>query len=226
MRNWPPVCGCSTERPIPQSGCILRARSSARASVPRGFSSGSRKWSPFAYVHDSSVGLQELAPQMGFHVRPLRSSEFIQWRDLRLRALRESPDAFGSRYEDQVKWPLSRWRERAAALAAGDNQIMFVAEAADGHLAGCAGAYVRPDGVPAVISMWTEPESRRHGVAKALLAALADWGRRRGACRLGLSVIRGNHPATQLYLSFGFHPTHVSVVNEHGQIEDEMALDL
>ncbi|HEV2121542.1 MAG TPA: hypothetical protein VGW38_02055 [Chloroflexota bacterium] len=61
---------------------------------------------------------------MRFQVRPLRASEVMQWRRLRLRALRDSPDAFGSRYEEQVEWPLSRWRERTAALAAGAEQIM------------------------------------------------------------------------------------------------------
>ncbi|HEY8745164.1 MAG TPA: hypothetical protein VIU62_18900 [Chloroflexota bacterium] len=41
-----------------------------------------------------------------------------------------------------------------------------------------------------------------------------------------LSVVRGNEPAAQLYLTFGFRPTPVSVTNEHGRTEDEMALDL
>lgn len=41
-----------------------------------------------------------------------------------------------------------------------------------------------------------------------------------------LSVIRGNHPATELYRSFGFYPTDVSVINEHGQLEDELSLAL
>jgi len=111
-------------------------------------------------------------------------------------------------------------------LAAGEDQIMFVVETSDGRLSGCAGAYVQPDGVPMVISMWTAPERRRQGVARMLLDAIVDWCRRRGARRLTLSVVRGNHPATQLYLSFGFRPTPVSVTNEHGQIEDELSLDL
>lgn len=96
---------------------------------------------------------------MTFQVRPLHASEFMQWRELRLRALRDSPDAFGSRYEDQVGWPLSRWRERTATLAAGDHQIMFVVERDDGHLAGCAGTYVGPDDVPVVISMRIDPRA-------------------------------------------------------------------
>ena len=165
---------------------------------------------------------------MRFRVRPLRASEHTQWRELRLRALHESPHAFGSRYEDQVAWPLTKWQERAAALAAGDTQIMYVAEADgdDGHLVGCAGAHVEPDGVPMVISMWIAPESRRNGIARLLLDALSDWSQRRGARRLILSVVRGNQPATRAYAAYGFRTTGASVQNEHGHIEDEMALDL
>jgi GNAT superfamily N-acetyltransferase len=98
--------------------------------------------------------------------------------------------------------------------------------AADRHLAGCAGAYVEPAGAPTVISMWTEPESRRRGLARMLLDALVDWSRARGARRLTLWVVRGNDAATQLYLGYGFRPTGLSATNEHGRIEDEMSLAL
>ncbi len=125
-----------------------------------------------------------------------------------------------------MQWPLARWQERAAALAAGDTQMMFVAETGDGQLAGCAGAHVQSDGDPMVISMWTAPERRRQGVARRLLDALADWGRGRGARRLTLWVVRGNRSATQLYLSCGFRSTQVSVTNEHGHVEDELSLEL
>jgi ribosomal protein S18 acetylase RimI-like enzyme len=163
---------------------------------------------------------------MRFTIRPLGASEFDKWRALRLRALRESPSAFGSRYEDQVVWPRSRWQERTATLAAGDSQVMFVAETRGGHLAGCAGAYVANDGILQVISVWVEPQSRRRGVATLLLDALVAWSRRRGAARLTLNVVSDNLPAIRTYLAYGFKATGASVANEHGRIEVEMALQL
>jgi GNAT superfamily N-acetyltransferase len=162
----------------------------------------------------------------GFSVRQLQASEFERWRDLRLRALQDSPHAFGSRYEDEARRPPSFWRERAAAAAAGGDRVMFVAEASDGHLAACAGAYVDTDGDPIVISMWVEPQGRSRGLARALLGAIADWARARGDRSLRLWVVDGNTPAATLYLAYGFRPTGAAARNERGAIEQEMALGL
>jgi len=61
-------------------------------------------------------------------VRSLRASEFEAWRELRLRALKESPEAFGSSHEVEISRPLPVWRARTAEVAAGGDQVMFVAE--------------------------------------------------------------------------------------------------
>jgi len=45
--------------------------------------------------------------------RELLFARFLErWRDLRLRALRDSPNAFGTRYDDELGRPLSSWRPR------------------------------------------------------------------------------------------------------------------
>ena len=163
---------------------------------------------------------------MDFWVRPLRASEFEAWRELRLRALNESPEAFGSSHEVEISRPLSMWRAWTAELAAGGDQVMFVVEDAAGRLGGCAGAYVRPDGTPVVISMWVAPESRGQGAGRGLLAAVAGWARRRGTRWLKLMVVQGNRPAAALYLDFGFRPTGATGRNPRGRVEDEMVLDL
>jgi ribosomal protein S18 acetylase RimI-like enzyme len=48
------------------------------------------------------------------------------------------------------------------------------------------------------------PESRRRGVARALLRAVADEGRARGARKLRLRVLGDNAPARALYESEGW----------------------
>ncbi|MDQ6790251.1 MAG: GNAT family N-acetyltransferase [Candidatus Dormibacteraeota bacterium] len=117
---------------------------------------------------------------MSFRVRQLRSAEFERWRDLRLRALRDSPNAFGTRYEDELGRPLSSCRQRARDLAAAGARVMFVVDTGKEHLAGCAGAYREADGTPRVISMWVSPEIRMQGAGRDLLRNLADWARQRG----------------------------------------------
>lgn len=163
---------------------------------------------------------------MPYQIRPLQAHEVEQWRNVRLRALQDAPQAFGSRYEEVVQWSPERWQERTASLTAGGDQIMFLAERDDGHIAGCAGGVTNPDGVPLVISMWVEPESRGLGLARRLLDAVAAWARQRRASRLLLHVTRGNAPATRLYLACGFRTTGVTETNERGLIEEEMALML
>jgi N-acetylglutamate synthase len=56
--------------------------------------------------------------------------------------------------------------------------------------------------------MATDPALRRRGVARAVLGALADWSRERGADRVYLQVERDNVPAQALYASMGFKRSH------------------
>jgi N-acetylglutamate synthase len=50
----------------------------------------------------------------------------------------------------------------------------------------------------------TDPERRRQGHGKALVAELLDWGHDRGARRAYLQVLASNAGAIRLYESFGF----------------------
>ncbi|MFC0203667.1 GNAT family N-acetyltransferase [Novosphingobium soli] len=48
------------------------------------------------------------------------------------------------------------------------------------------------------------PASRGRGIARALFAAIEDEARRRGACKITLEVLSGNHRAQDLYASMGY----------------------
>ena len=48
------------------------------------------------------------------------------------------------------------------------------------------------------------PEARGHGVGKALMRAVESEARRRGACKVTLEVLSGNHVAKGLYAAMGF----------------------
>lgn len=49
-------------------------------------------------------------------------------------------------------------------------------------------------------------EWRRHGIARALLAAISKAARERGCCKLTLEVLSNNHPAMAAYRAAGFVP--------------------
>lgn len=59
-------------------------------------------------------------------VRPVRPEEWPALRDLRLRALRDTPFAFGSTYEGEATFPDDVWRARAEGLEGV--RATFVAE--------------------------------------------------------------------------------------------------
>lgn len=72
----------------------------------------------------------------------------------------------------------------------------------------CAGGFrEEPGGVPAVISMWVAPVTRRGGLARRLLDAVRDWAAATGADSLTLHVVSTQAPARALYESCGFRYT-------------------
>jgi GNAT superfamily N-acetyltransferase len=111
--------------------------------------------------------------------------------------------------------------ESATALAEllrdGSYAGWLAIDANDGVLAG-AGAHVKPqlprissDGfrvtiapVPLVVNVYTEPDWRGQGIARALMKALMAWASARGCDRVVLHASDAGRP---LYVSLGFVPT-------------------
>ena len=55
-----------------------------------------------------------------------------------------------------------------------------------------------------ILNMYTEPEARRHGVAKQILEIMLDWCRSEGFSAVSLHASPAGRP---LYESVGFQPT-------------------
>ena len=165
----------------------------------------------------------------GFAVQRLRPEHWRRWRELRLGALAESPEAFSSTVERERRLPDEVWRERARAFAepARDRTMLVAVEAADGGWIGCAGAIVE-GGVPHVISVWVVPERRGQGVGGSLVEAVVAWARAEGHDRLRLDVVRGQVAAVRLYRRLGFRTTGrvTPVPRDPELIEEEMVLPL
>lgn len=49
---------------------------------------------------------------MTIHVQELKPGDGLIWRDLRLRALKDSPDAFGMTYEVEVQRSDDEWQDQ------------------------------------------------------------------------------------------------------------------
>jgi GNAT superfamily N-acetyltransferase len=124
-------------------------------------------------------------------------------RSIRLDALRDSPDAFGTTFDQAASWePEERWAAQLRALAT----IVAVNDGIDVGMVRCALDETSPD-TAWLVSMWVAPYSRQQGIGGHLVDAVAGWARSHGAVRLRLDVADGNRSATALYVSKGFKPT-------------------
>ena len=139
--------------------------------------------------------------QMKFRIHRGTAEDWFAYREIRLRMLSESPDAYASSYAFEARFPEERWRERAA------NPLHFMAYASDGQLAGTATGLPAADRTVDVVAMYVDPRYRGEGCAELLLDAIAAAARDRGARRLVLHVTAGNEPADRSYTRYGFVPT-------------------
>jgi GNAT superfamily N-acetyltransferase len=137
-------------------------------------------------------------------VRETVMSDWPALRDIRLAALRDAPDAFGSTYADQVSFGPEQWQQR---IARGGTFFVFVPEATGAEPAGMAGGYPEAPGLVELISMFVRPQARGHGAGEALIEAVLGWARDRGAASVHLWVTENNAQARGLYERCGFVST-------------------
>lgn len=143
----------------------------------------------------------ELTDQ-GITVERVSEQDWRTLRDVRLRALAEAPQAFGSTLERELAFDESTWRERAAAGRT------FLALRA-GQVVGLAGYYVEPghEDERQLVSMWVDPYARGSGAAALLVSAVREAAAAEGARTLTLFVADGNDRARHLYERLGFRST-------------------
>ena len=127
-------------------------------------------------------------------------------RAVRLRALRDAPDAFGMTLAEGQAKSIGGWRKRLE----DPNSTTFVATTTEGEdvgiVVGCP--YNGQIGAAGLFSMWVAPEFRGSGVGGGLIDALIAWARADSQItRILLDVGDHNIDAIRLYESRNFLPT-------------------
>jgi ribosomal protein S18 acetylase RimI-like enzyme len=141
-------------------------------------------------------------------VRRVRPEEWEALRALRVRALEDSPDAFGSTALEARGRSDEDWITWARAGSSSSASAVFVAEDS-GTLVGLCGAFLHEHdpSVAQIVAMWINADYRGRKIGEKLLAAAADWSAHRGADQLVLDVTETNEPAIRLYRRAGFSET-------------------
>jgi GNAT superfamily N-acetyltransferase len=135
-------------------------------------------------------------------VRALGGDDWQTYRQVRLAALKEAPDAFVSGYDDEVGYDEDFWRlrmSRSTRLVAVDGVdraigIVSVGQSSD-------------EDVAELFGMWVEPPMRGAGVARALTESAARHALETGHRAIKLWVPADHGRAVAFFSSHGFRPT-------------------
>jgi ribosomal protein S18 acetylase RimI-like enzyme len=129
------------------------------------------------------------------------------YKTVRLRALQDTPSAFGSTYAHESQFTDADWHTRAANLFT-PYSIGYLAYHQGDYCGIAAGFLDRQDPHNAeLVSMWVAATHRRTGTGKLLVDAIESWARLSTAHTLRLMVTNINLAAISFYERLGFTTT-------------------
>lgn len=133
-------------------------------------------------------------------VQDKTQARWQEYRDLRLQALKDVPQAFLGKPDEDKEIPQKEWQKKI--------KNMYFAEV-DGQWVGMIGAYQdekqKINHIMNVVGFYVLPNFRGQGVGKALLREVIDQAKQiSGVKKLELGVTTTQEAALQLYLAMGF----------------------
>ena len=156
------------------------------------------------------------------HTRRIGVDDWEVLRALRLSALTDAPDAFGSTHEREAAFSDSDWMNRAGA----STNATFIYEREQQP---CGIVTVIQDALDSgagwLVGMWVAPSARATGAADALVVAALQWSEGQQISAVRLHVVEGNDRAERLYLRHGFRRTGAQLVSSRGLVEIVMERD-
>jgi len=165
-------------------------------------------------------------------VRLLTAEDAAAYRRVRLQALQEHPEAFGSSAEDFAVQPLVDVADR---LRSQSERFSLFGVFVEGELNGLIG-FGRDGGLKVrhrggIYQMYVTPNQRGRGLGRLLLEYAVNHARQLpGLEEINLAVTVGNEPARRLYERFGFvfshrEPRYIKIDDRYYDI-DWMTLSL
>lgn len=137
-------------------------------------------------------------------IERMRPEDWERVQSVRLRALLDAPDAFGTTLEEHKTQSPDLWRERLAS----SNAATFLATTGADDVGLITGAeFQNRDGACGLFGTWVASEVRGRGLAVRLVDAVIQWARSANYPRLILEVGDDNLAAIRLYERCGFVPT-------------------
>ncbi len=137
----------------------------------------------------------------GIQIRRTTAADGEALRDIRLAALQNEPDAYGSTYNEAISFTDSQWSEMAA------ERVYFLAFDGPRPIGMASGGLFPPyPHAHWLYGMFVQPEFRGTGVATQLVDAVVTWAKSEGATTLGLHVTTSLPRPRAFYAKCGFVP--------------------
>jgi len=162
------------------------------------------------------------ANNFDLQIRRLETADSALYRDIRLEALKQNPEAFGSTFEKENEKAPS-WFE--SALSRSDIFGAFL----DGTLAGVAGYFTHGGPKQAhkgvLWGMYVRPVARSSGLGRRLIEAILDHAHERVEA-IQLTVVSEHEGARRLYSTLGFveYGLEKRALKQNGRYYDEVLM--
>jgi ribosomal protein S18 acetylase RimI-like enzyme len=141
-------------------------------------------------------------------VHILTPSDWRKYKAIRLKSLKESPDAFGSTYKSEAIFTDDIWMKRLAKVEDDAQNYPLIAELNSRPVGLTVGRIDSANNdILHVYQMWVDPDYRGLGIGELLLDQVVKWSGSNNTNLVVLSVTDTNVAAKTLYLSYGFQET-------------------
>jgi len=142
-----------------------------------------------------------------YKIIELSTSDWSEYKSIRLNSLQDSPDSFGSTYEIEAAFTMEQWKSRLSVSPVTHDSLALAA-VADKSFIGLVSCVIHTSDSKSahLYQMWVSPNYRGMGVGTALIDRAKKWAASSGVRKLLLSVTTVNAEAFSLYQSIGFHP--------------------
>ena len=138
-------------------------------------------------------------------IRPMDSTDWALYKNLRLKSLLDSPDSFAATFDTASSFTDDEWRQRLDNSKGLTSALPLLASYKTNE-AGLAWGVVHGnnDKYVNLFQMWVSPEYRGKGIGRALVQEIIDWCESSGKSGIRLGVTTTNNAAAELYRSMGF----------------------
>lgn len=135
-------------------------------------------------------------------IKKLVETDWQVLKEIRLKALAESPLAYGEYYENAIKKNDEVWKSRAQG---NDESATFIAFS-NHKPAGMVSCFKNENSVQ-LVAMWADPNFRRVGIGTKLVNKVIEFASEKSIPTVHLWVTVGKTDANSFYTAFGFQAT-------------------